>query len=89
MALAEYELNGFTYLFDVDHVPNGATLVTQDIAVADVTLFPDQITPAAEEPKAEPETPKNKAAKAPATKAEPVAVTTPEPEPPVAPAAAE
>jgi len=42
MKLAEYRLGDRTYLFDTENVPAGAELVTNDVAVEPVNLFPDQ-----------------------------------------------
>jgi len=43
MALAEYRLNGHTYQFDTEQVPEGAELVREDITVPPVVLFHDQV----------------------------------------------
>lgn len=75
MALAEYELDGRTYLFDKDSAPDKAVKVGDvDPKSTSVVLFPDQ---AAEKPKsAEPAkkaakaTPANKAGRQPENKAD-------------------
>lgn len=63
MKLAEYKLNGSTYLFDMEDVPEGAELVTEDVTTKAVVLFADQV-----KPKKAAKAPENKAASAPATK---------------------
>jgi len=73
MALAEYEYDGRTYLFDDDKAPEGAVKVG-DVEPQSVVLFPDQAAekPKSEEPapKADKATPANKAGRKPADKAD-------------------